>query len=254
MNSLKGKVALVTGASRGIGRGIALCLAQAGANLAISYTAQAAKAAETVNALQQCGVDALAVQADVSDMAQIESLVTQVIQRYGRLDILVSNAGQEYFGALEAVRPEDFDRIFAVNTRGQFFLVQQAAKYLPSGGRIVCSSSVSATQPFARHALYAGSKAAVEALVRNLALELGPRGITINAIAPGGVASDMSAAAGPNYLPPGLSVSSEAWIKATVPLGRMGTPEDIGHLVVFLVSEEASWITGRTLQIDGGQH
>ena len=105
---------------------------------------------------------------------------------------------------------------------------------------------MSATQPFARHALYAGSKAAVEAIVRNLALELGPRGITINAIAPGGVATDMAASFVQYYQPPGLTVSPEAWITATVPMGRLGTPEDIGHLVAFLVSEDAKWITGRT--------
>ena len=254
MKTLEGKVALITGASRGIGRGIAMRLAQEGASLAISYIAHAEQAEETVNALTHYGVDALAVQADSSDVSQIENLVNQVVQRYGKLDILVSNAGIEYFGVLKEVRPQDFDRVFAVNTRGQFFVVQQAAKHMQRGGRIVCSSSVSATIPFARHALYAGSKAAVEVMVKNLALELGPRGITINAIAPGGVETDMSAEHGKDYQNPDLHLSAEEEFKMRVAMGRLGKPEDIAALVDFLVSEEAEWITGQTFHIDGGMH
>jgi len=254
MKKLEGKVALVTGASRGIGKGIAMRLAQEGASLAISYTAHAEKAEETINEIKHYTVDALAVQADSSDVSQIEHLVNQVVGHYGKLDILVSNAGIEYFGALEEVRPQDFDHVFAVNTRGQFFVVQQAAKHMQRGGRIVCSSSVSSTIPFARHALYAGSKAAVEVMVKNLALELGPRGITINAVAPGGVETDMAAEHGKEYQSAGPKLDPEEMIKMTIAMGRRGTPEDIAHLVAFLVSDEAGWITGQTMHIDGGRH
>jgi NAD(P)-dependent dehydrogenase (short-subunit alcohol dehydrogenase family) len=254
MNRFAGKVALVTGASRGIGRGIALRLAQEGASLAISYTAHPEQAGETEGDIKRHGVDALAVQADSSDVSQIEDLVKQVVDHYGKLDMLVSNAGIEYFGALEEVRQQDFDRVFAVNTRGQFFVVQQAVKHMRAGGRIVCSSSVSATLPFARHALYAGSKAAVEAMVKTLSLELGPRGITINAIAPGGVETDMAARYGQEYQNPALHLSGEEWIKISTAMGRPGTPEDIAALVAFLVSDEAAWITGQTFHIDGGMH
>ena len=137
MNRLAGKVAPVTGASRGIGRGIALRLAQEGASLAFSYTAHPEQANETAKEIKRSGADALAVQADSSDVSQIEELLKQVIAHYGKLDMLVSNAGVEYFGALEEVREADFDHVFAVNTRGQFFAVRQAARHMQAGGRIV---------------------------------------------------------------------------------------------------------------------
>ncbi len=254
MDNLSGKVALITGGSRGIGRGIALELAQNGASLAISYVAHADQAAATIEAITQYPVDAIAIQSDSSDVSQVKDLVRQVHQHYGHIDILVSNAGIEYFGALDEITDEAFDRVFAVNTRGQFFVVQQVARYMKPGGRIVCSSSMSATIPFARHAVYAASKAAVEAMVKNLAIELGPRGITINAIAPGGVGTDMAMENASEYLRAFPGMTLEDLVKIMMPTGRLGTPKDVAQFVAYLVSPAAEWITGQTMHIDGGVH
>lgn len=254
MVKFSGKVALVTGGSRGIGKGISLKLAEEGASLAISYVAHEEQAEETLVAIKKYDVDAIAVKADSSQVAQITNMINRVAQHFGRLDILISNAGIEHFSALEEVREQDFDKVFAVNTRGQFFAVQQAARHMERGGRIVCSSSMSATTPFARHAVYAASKAAIEAMVKNLAIELGPRGITINAISPGPVWTDMAKQHSQEYLStyPGLAL--EDIINITVPTGRLGTSADVAQLVNFLVSEEAEWITGQTIHVDGGAH
>ncbi len=254
MSNLSGKVALVTGGSRGIGQGIALELAKSGASLAISYVAHQDQAEETINRIKEYKVDAIAIKADSSEVSQVEYLVNQVVQHYGGLDILVSNAGIEHFSSLDETRQQDFDRVFAVNTRGQFFVVQQAVKHMKRGGRIVCSSSMSASTPFARHAVYAASKAAVEVLVKNLAIELGPRGITINAIAPGGVGTDMAMENTREYLSSYPGMALEDIINLMIPAGRLGTPQDIAQFVAFLVSDEAEWITGQTMHIDGGVH
>src|SRR5215471_2042612 len=180
MKRLEGKVAIVTGASRGIGRGIALTLAEEGATVVVTYREQAQRAEAVADAIRQGGGESLVIQADTSDVSHIARLVRQTVEQYGQLDILVSNAGIEHFSALDEVSVEDFDHVFAVNTRGQFFAMQQAARHMRRGGRLICTSSMSASKGLARHALYGASKAAVEALVRNLAVELGPRGITVN--------------------------------------------------------------------------
>lgn len=254
MGKLAGKVALVTGGSRGIGKGVATKLAQEGAALAISYVAQARQAEETVAAIKEHDVDGIAIQADSSDVRQIEHLVSQVMKHYGRLDILVSNAGIEHFATLEETRPEDFDRIFAVNTRGQFFAVQQAAKHMERGGRIVLSSSVSTLVPFARHAVYAASKGAVEVMVKNLAVDLGLRGITINAVAPGPVWTDMAKEFSGEYLATYRGLGLEDIIKIVTSSGRLGSPQDVAQVIAFLVSEDADWVTGQTIRVDGGAH
>src|SRR5215469_16029483 len=178
MKRLEGKVAIVTGASRGIGRGIALTLAEEGATVVVTYREQAQRAEAVADAIRQGGGESLVIQADTSDVSHIARLVRQTV---------------EHFGALDEVTVEDFDHVFAVNTRGQFFAMQQAARHMSRGGRLICTSSMSASKGLARHALYAASKAAVEALARNLAVELGPRGITVNAIVPGPTATDMAA-------------------------------------------------------------
>lgn len=243
MKRLEGKVAIVTGASRGIGRGIALKLAEEGATVVVAYREQAQQAEEVAGAIRQGGSEALAIQADTSDISHIERLVTQTVEQYGKLDILVSNAGIEHFGALEEVTVEDFDHVFAVNTRGQFFAMQQAARHMSRGGRLICTSSISASKGLARHALYAASKAAVEAIARNLAVELGPRGITVNAIVPGPTATDMAAEHMAHYSGSDVARSltgaaGDERTKTIMPLGRMGTPADIAKVVAFLVSDE----------------
>lgn len=255
MAKLTGKVALVTGASRGIGKEIALTLAQEGASLAISYQTRSAEANATVDEIKKhCQVDAVAIKADSSVVDQVKDLVDQVAQYYGKLDILVSNAGIEHFAAIDDTRENDFDRVFSVNTRGQYFAVQQAIKYMGRGGRIVCSSSMSATTPFARHAVYAASKAAIEAMVKNLALGLGPRGITINAIAPGPIWTSMAQEHSKEYLGSYPGMTLEQMVKTMVPMGRLGNTDDVARLVSFLVSDDNQWITGQTVHVDGGVH
>ncbi|MGW3248271.1 SDR family NAD(P)-dependent oxidoreductase [Streptomyces sp. NPDC001070] len=252
MGKLAGKVALVTGAGRGIGKSVAERLAQDGAMVAISYRTSAAGAEHLVEQLRKNGTDAVAIQADVCDPEQTGRLVEQTVERFGKLDILVSNAGIEHFGRLEEITPEDFDRVFSVNTRGQLFAVQHAARQLPEGGRIVLTSSVSATRAVFYHTLYAASKGAVNSMVLNLSPELGARGITINAIAPGGTATDMADTHALSYKHPLFDASLDAWEKMHGALGRLARPEEIAAVTAFLVSDDASYITGRTIEADGG--
>lgn len=254
MAKLTGKVALVTGGSRGIGRGIAERLAADGASVAIGYVRRREQAEAALVAIRQYEVDTMAVQADMADVAQIGRLVEQVAERFGRIDILVSNAGIEHFSNLEETRQQEFDRVFAVNTRGQFFAVQQVTKHMGAGGRVVCSSSMSATIPFPRHAVYAASKAAIEAMVKNLAVELGPRGITVNAVSPGPVWTDMAQEHSEEYLRTYQGLTMQDIVRIMVPAGRLGHPIDVASVVSFLVSEEAEWVTGQTIHVDGGTH
>jgi 3-oxoacyl-[acyl-carrier protein] reductase len=253
MRGLKGKTALVTGGSRGIGRAIVTRLAAEGAAVAINYRSEREAAESPAADLTKGGQTAVAIQGDVSDPARTREVIDQAAAELGGLDILVSNAGIEHFGALEDLSPDDFDRVFGVNTRGQLFAAQHAARHLPEGGRVVLTSSVSAHKMIRHHTLYAASKAAVEAMVLNLAPELGERGITINAIAPGGTRTDMSTAATSDYINPALrDVPMETLVKAEFPLGRLAEPEEIAAAVAFLVSDEASYVTGRTIPVDGG--
>ncbi|MFI8793725.1 SDR family NAD(P)-dependent oxidoreductase [Streptomyces sp. NPDC055105] len=252
MGKLSGKVALVTGAGRGIGKAVATRLAEDGAKVAINYRSSAADAEKLVAELRERGAEAVAFQADVSDPAQTGRLVDQTVSEFGTLDILVSNAGIEHFGPLESITPEDFDRVFSVNTRGQLFAVQQAARHLGAGGRIVLTSSVSATRSVFHHTLYAASKGAINSMVLNLAAELGQRGITINAIAPGGTVTDMADTHGISYKHPLLNASLSEWEKMHGALGRLARPEEIAAVTAFLVSDDASYITGRTIEADGG--
>lgn len=251
---LNGKVAVVTGASRGIGKAISTRLASEGAIVAVNYRKNATSAEELVAELNSKGYKAQAFRADVSQPTECQMLLDDVVKTFGRVDILMSNAGIEHFGKLEDITPEDFDRVFSINVAGQLFVTQAAARYLPSGGRIVLTSSVSARIPVFYHTLYAASKAAVSAMVLNLAPELGERGITINAIAPGGTATDMAKENAKFYTHPALQdVSPEALLKSKSSLQRLAQPEEIAATVAFLVCDDASYITGSTIAIDGGR-
>ncbi|GCE22485.1 SDR family NAD(P)-dependent oxidoreductase [Dictyobacter kobayashii] len=252
MNRLAGKVAVVTGSSRGIGRGIAFKLAQEGARVAINYSSKPDDALKVVDEIKRQGGTAIAVQADMSQVEQIEQLMAEVVQKLGKLDILVCNAGIEHFGTLEEVTVEDFDRTFAVNTRGQFFAMQKAAQHMNNGGRMICTSSISASKGFANHAVYGGSKGANESFARNLAVDLGPRGITVNAIAPGATRTDMYEKYADLYADPDSKLSMDEQMKKFSPLGRVGTPEDIANVVAFLASDEGGWITGQVIHATGG--
>lgn len=252
MDRLKGRVALVTGGSRGIGAAVVRRLAEDGAAVAINYRSNAELAEAIAAEITAAGGSAVAFGGDVAQPDEIGRVVDETVKRLGGLDILVSNAGIEHFGALDTLTPADFDRIYHVNVRGQLFAAQHAAKHMGPGGRIVLTSSVSAHRSFRHHTLYASSKAAVESMVTNLAPELGERGITINAIAPGGTNTDMVAGAAKDYFQgvPNLDMAKE--LKTMIPLGRLAEPAEIAAVVSFLVSEDASYVTGRTLAADGG--
>jgi NAD(P)-dependent dehydrogenase (short-subunit alcohol dehydrogenase family) len=254
MTSLKGKRALVTGGSRGIGAAIVRRLASDGASVAINYRSGADEAHALVEELTGDGRQAVPVQADISDPAAGREAVAQASEALGGLDILVSNAGIEHFGALESITPEDYERVFGVNVAGQLFITQAAVGVMGSGSRIVLTSSVSASMAVFRHTLYAASKAAVSAMVMNLAPELAERGIAINAVAPGGTRSDMSAENGQNYTHPALrDMPPETLPKLSSAWGRLAEPEEIAAAIAFLVSPDASYITGSTLAVDGGR-
>jgi 3-oxoacyl-[acyl-carrier protein] reductase len=190
--TLAGKVALITGSGRGIGKGMAIELAARGASVVVNYAKSAEKAQEVVKEIVKLGCKAVAIQADVSKPEEIFSLFKQAVTHFGHLDIVVSNSGTEVWSKEEDVTPADFDYIFNINCRGQFFVAQQGLKYLGRGGRIILMSSVAATMSgVPNHALYAGSKAAVEGFTRSFSVDCGEKGITVNAIAPGGVKTDM---------------------------------------------------------------
>ncbi|KUM96399.1 dehydrogenase [Streptomyces yokosukanensis] len=249
-----GKVAVVTGGSRGIGAAVAARLAAEGAAVVVGYRGNEQAARDLVSALDAAGARAVAVRADVAEPDQSRALFDRAMDQFGRLDVLASCAGVEHFEALENITPADFDRVFAVNTRGQLFAVQHATAHMGAGGRIVLTSSVSASRAVFGHTLYAASKAAVEAMVLNLSAELGRRGITINAVAPGGTATDMAAEHAPNYQHPALrGVQPLAqWLEVHGALGRLAQPQEVAAGYAFLASDDAAYLTGRTLPLDGG--
>ncbi|MGA5042261.1 SDR family NAD(P)-dependent oxidoreductase [Streptomyces capoamus] len=250
----QGKTAVVTGGSRGIGAAVAKRLAAEGAAVTIGYRGNKEAADALVAELNGVGGRAVAVQADAADSEQTRALIERAVAEFGRLDVLASCAGIEHFDALEKITPADFDRVFAVNTRGQLFAAQHAAAHMSEGGRIVLTSSVSASRAIFGHTLYAASKAAVESMVLNLSAELGRKGITINAIAPGGTATDMAAEHGASYQHPDLSgkMSMSEWLNVQVALRRLAEPSEVAAAYAFLASDDAAYMTGRTLQVDGG--
>lgn len=190
--TLAGKVALITGSGRGIGKGMALELATRGASVVINYAKSADKANEVVKEIIKLGSKAIAIKADVSKPDEIFKMFEQAVAHFGKLDIVISNSGTEVWAKEEDVTVEDFDYIFNINCRGQFFVAQQGLKYLGQGGRIILMSSIAASMSgIPNHALYAGSKAAIEGFTRSFAVDCGEKGITVNAIAPGGIKTDM---------------------------------------------------------------
>lgn len=252
-STLAGKRALVTGGSRGIGAAIARRLASQGATVAVSYRSDRAAGDALVGELRDNGWAASTFPCDVTDPAQTHELVGAVVSEFGGLDLLVSNAGVEHFGALETITQADFDLLFQTNVAGQLFVTQAAVAAMTDGGRIVLSSSVSVRLAVYQHALYAASKAAISAMVRNLAPELAERNIAINAIAPGATATRMATRYAANYTPPALAdVPFDALIRSMSALGRLGQPDEIAAVVAFLLSSDASYITGATIEADGG--
>ena len=245
MGLLDGKVALVTGGSRGIGRAIALRLAEEGADLAICAR-NAAAAGEVAAAIEALGRRCLVRQADVADAEQATELVDATIAELGRLDVLVNNAGVTRDNLLMRMKEEDWDEVLAINLKGAFNCVRAAVRPMlkARGGRIVNITSVVGLLGNAGQANYAASKAGLIGLTKSLARELASRGITANAVAPGVVPE--------TGMTDSLTEQQQEQMIATVPLGRAGTPEDVAHAVAFLASDQAAYITGQVLSVDGG--
>jgi 3-oxoacyl-[acyl-carrier protein] reductase len=244
MKPLEGKTAVVTGGSRGIGAAIAQRLAADGAAVVISYVRDAGAAERVTEAIAKDGGRSIAVQADVADPAQVTALFNRVKTEFGKVDILVANAGVAEFAPLEQITPEHVTRQFDVNVRGLLLTIKEVAALMSQGGRIVAVSSIVGKTPMAGTSVYSASKAAVDAAINALAQELGPRGITINTVAPGPVETDM-------YYNAGFDKNAE-YLASRTPLGRIGKPDDIAGAVALLASEDSAWITGQVLTAAGG--
>jgi len=245
MTTLAGKTALVTGASRGIGRASALALAKMGAQVLVHYGSGVKEADAVVAEIRKAGGRAEAVGSDLSAPDGAHKLAKQVRAIVGdRLDILVANAGISKSATIEGTTVEDFDRLFAVNVRAPFFLVQQLLPILGSGGSVVLVSSLVAHAAVGTLSAYAATKGAIDTLVKHFASVLGERGIRVNAVAPGVVATDMS-----SFTKTDAGRNAALGMQA---LKRLAQPDDIGGVVAFLVSDDARWITGDTVRVDGG--
>jgi len=245
---LENKVAIITGARRGIGQGIAKALAQEKCNVVVSDIDQ--KDCEKVaKDLKQLGVKALAVKCDVSDKSEVENLFKQTMKEFGKLDILVNNAGVFPFISFTEMKETDWDKVIDVNLKSVFLCSQEAVKIMSSGGRIINISSIASFIGFEGLVHYCASKGAINSMIRALALELAPKKITVNAVAPGAI--DTPGASQPDQ-PRTAAEETKKQTISMIPLSRMGQPEDIANTVVFLASEKASYITGQTIIVDGG--
>ena len=241
---LDGKVALVTGSSRGIGRAIALRLSSDGAKVVVNYAGSANKANEVVATIEGHGGQAIAVQADVGKIGDIHRLFDQTIEHFGQVDILVNNAGTTVYKAIAQVTEEEFDKIFAINVKGTFFACQQAAQRMADGGRIINFSTTVTALMLPTYGAYAATKGAVEQITRVLAKELGGRGITVNVISPGPTDTELFKADKTEE-----QINRFAQMAA---LGRLGEVQDIADVVAFLASEDARWITAQNIRVNGG--
>jgi glucose 1-dehydrogenase len=245
---LAGKTALITGSSRGIGRGIATRLASEGASVVINYIGSARAAEEALADVEATGSRGVLLQADVSSVADVTGLVQGSIDAFGALDILVNNAGVELHAPFWEVAEADYDKVMAVNIKGAFFAAQAFTRYLRDArrpGRIINISSVHEDIAFPNFAAYCASKGAMRMLARTLAVELGPLGITINNIAPGAIETPINTA----LLNDRAKLQS---LLQQIPLGRLGQPADVASLAAFLASDDAAYITGSTFYVDGG--
>ena len=243
--TLVGKVALVTGGSRGIGRAVALKLAENGADVAINYAGNTAAAEEVKAAIEKLGRKAMLVQGSVADTDGVQAIVNQVVKELGRLDILINNAGITRDGLLMRMKEADWDAVLETNLKGVFNCSKAVMRTMmkQKSGRIVNMASVVGEMGNAGQANYAAAKAGVIGFTKSLAKEVASRGITVNAVAPGFIATDMTKV---------LTDDQKAEMARSIPLGRAGQPEDVANAVLFLVSDEAAYITGQVLNVDGG--
>jgi 3-oxoacyl-[acyl-carrier protein] reductase len=242
---LEGKVALVTGASRGIGREVALELAREGANVAVNYAGSEAKAAAVAEEIRSLGREAVVIQADVSDADSVEGMVKQTIEAFGRLDILVNNAGITKDNLLMRMKESDWDEVININLKGVFLCTKAVTRQMMKqrSGRIINMSSIVGVSGNPGQANYVAAKSGVIGLTKTTAKELASRGITVNAVAPGFITTDMTDK---------LNEETKNEMLKQIPLARLGEPIDIARTVVFLASEDSRYMTGQTLHIDGG--
>lgn len=240
---LAGKIALITGGSRGIGAAIAKRLAHDGAAAAITYSASPEKASEVVRDIEAAGGRALAIKADAADAAAVRAAVDETAKTFGQIDILVNNAGVAHMAPIDEFLEKDFDRLVAINIKGIFIATQETLRHMKSGGRIIMIGSVNSDLvPFIGGSVYALTKGAVASFTRGLAHDLGPRGITVNNIQPGPVDTELNPADGP----------AADGLKAMIALHRFGGGDEIAGLVAYLAGDEAGYITGASIKIDGG--
>jgi len=253
--SLKGKIALVTGSGRGIGREMALEMGRRGAKIVVNYANSSEAADSVVAEIKKNGSDAIAVKANVSVVKEIISLFAQAVAHFGALDIVCSNSGVVTFGHVKDVTEEEYDRVMNINTRGQFFVAREAYKHLSIGGRLIMMGSITGqAKGVPKHTVYSGSKGAIETFVRCMAIDFGDKKITVNCVAPGGIKTDMYHAVCAEYIPGGEKMNNDEvdeYAKTWSPLHRVGLPIDVARVVCFLASQDGEWINGKVIGIDG---
>jgi 3-oxoacyl-[acyl-carrier protein] reductase len=247
MKKLNNKVAIVTGASKGIGAAIAKAYAAEGASVVVNYSTDKAGATRVVNEIGAKGGKAIAVQANVAKSEDVKRLFKETVDQYGKVDILMNNAGIYNFQPVETVTEEDYHRQFDTNVLGTLLTTQEALKYFgPEGGSIINTSTIASVNPVQYSVVYSASKSAVDAITKALAKELGARKIRVNTIAPGGTVTEGTEALGI------IGSDFEKQLVASTPLGRMGLPEDIAKVAIFLASDDANWVTGERLTVASG--
>ena len=238
-----------------MGRETALELARRGADIVVNYASSSSAAEELVKEIKSMGRDCIAVRANVANVAETIDMFAEAKKHFNKIDIVVSNSGVVSFGHLKDVTEEEFDRVFGINTRGQFFVAREAYKNLEVGGRIVLMGSITGqAKGVPKHTVYSGSKGAIETFVRCMAIDCGDKKITVNAVAPGGIKTDMYHAVCKEYIPNGENLSDDQvdeYAATWSPMNRVGMPIDVARVTAFLASQDGEWINGKVLGIDG---